>query len=256
MTKKDNRSSTRKLRAPAFSGALVVDTPNGSLRVRKWPRKRGKNVAPAVKIQNKWFSDAVKMIKYVSADQQRESFEAVKGTGLLPRDILMRGISEGFYDFIEPDGQVISYRRKGLVKVAYQGCILPIEEGFTPQANNNVVLEWGLPIIDTAGLFSINEPGFITIPEGVQIIDLTCAVVTESGAAAQMSLFLRNVATTAIYAGNTSGAVFTRSFASVSTGPILVNEGDQFSATVRQTQSKEIQHGNSHFQCNILEALN
>lgn len=75
-------------RGPSFKGRIMVDLPRGSPRVRSWPRSRGTSLHPKTKNQMEWFRLAQWATKYTDPGLVVSVTKAVKGTPLMPRDIL------------------------------------------------------------------------------------------------------------------------------------------------------------------------
>lgn len=76
-----------RLRKPSFRGRVMFDVVNGQIRVRKWPKKRGKKLAAHTLEQNDWFRQAQWATKYWDPRLMQDIADAVSGTPLLPRDI-------------------------------------------------------------------------------------------------------------------------------------------------------------------------
>jgi hypothetical protein len=81
-------------RLPAIQKAFVVDTFNGSIRVRKWPRSRGPATNPVQREWIQWFKDANLCAKYSAPVDHNSAIDMTTGTPLYPRDVqimAMRG---------------------------------------------------------------------------------------------------------------------------------------------------------------------
>lgn len=75
-------------RRPSLSGVLMQDVAHGVERSRAWPRKRGKKLDPVTKDQNDLFRQYQWATKYWDPKLYIQAMLAVKGTPLLPRDIM------------------------------------------------------------------------------------------------------------------------------------------------------------------------
>jgi len=77
-----------KKRAPALRKSIMLDTTRGAPRARQWPR--GRNIRPGsgTAERNERFRIAQQFIKYLTAREQSTVADAVKGTPLMPRDVL------------------------------------------------------------------------------------------------------------------------------------------------------------------------
>lgn len=166
------RADPKKQRFPSFVGQIIVDTYRGQLRVRKWPRKRGRPKSAAVRAGNEWFKKVVKLMKIAAPSQQAVAIDAAKGTGLYPRDLLMNAMSGGMFDIVLPDGRVLTAGHPFLEEVMFLGAVL---EQDTPQALPTLTytsLTFPTPVIDTTGFWDILAPTRLTIPAGVEVVNL------------------------------------------------------------------------------------
>lgn len=91
----------------SLKGNLQIDTTRGVLRVRAWPKKRGKPKALATKIATQGFADAMRLIKRLEPGIQEMSYRVSKGTPFLPRDIVLMMITGRLARLIAPDGTKI-----------------------------------------------------------------------------------------------------------------------------------------------------
>lgn len=92
-------------RQPSLRGALMIDTLDGQLRVRKWPRARGKTRTKAQRKQEEWFAQVQRAANYVAPNMMLQFHEATQGTPLLPRDILTHILSGRAMMFVLTDGR-------------------------------------------------------------------------------------------------------------------------------------------------------
>lgn len=213
---------------PAIHGRFVVDSVRGQMRVRKWPRKRGTPKSAAVRRQNAWFKSANKLAKHCEPDQQRRAIAMTLGTGLYPRDLLLKCMSAGIIQPITADNRVLEYRRPRVDPVEFQGFQLRLTAGFLIGVGVLKAPDWPLPVRDTAAFWDVTQPDRITIPPGVTMMQF--------------------------FAGGFSSAVFNGNFVGIieddvivrygridntgssdhgmtwATGPIPVTEGQQFFA--------------------------
>lgn len=83
----------------------MVDTPNGKVRVRRWPRKRGKPKSQKQRDQNEWFRQASWAMKYMPPEFHAQAEILTAGTPLLPRDVLMMAMAGRLYGVVLPGGQ-------------------------------------------------------------------------------------------------------------------------------------------------------
>jgi hypothetical protein len=97
-------SVPRHRRLPSFTGRVMVDTVRGVLRVRKWPRKRGKPTNPTTLWWNDWFRQANFLAKYADAMSMRRAIEMTEGTPLYPRDVLLSAMRGRLYSWVDDTG--------------------------------------------------------------------------------------------------------------------------------------------------------
>ncbi len=218
------RWNPKQQRFPALKGALVVDTFRGQIRVRKWPRKRGKPKSAVTRRQNKWFTAANRLAKRVWPDQISLAMVMTKGTGLYPRDLLLRQMSGGIYDLITSDG--VNYKPTSFPReaVVFQGAIL---ENTVPQvlaASGWRILSWQLPVRDTMGMWSVAAPTGLTIPAGVEVVEVVGLVSSVGGIALNQHTIGVQRGATWIGFGQSRQSGFLR--ASVATGAFTVSAGD------------------------------
>jgi len=96
---------TPKRQKPAnFTGRLMVDTVRGVLRVRKWPRKRGKPTHATTIFWNEWFTEANLLTKYVDAATMRRAIQMTTGTPQYPRDVILAAMRGRLYSWADENG--------------------------------------------------------------------------------------------------------------------------------------------------------
>lgn len=94
-------------RQPSLRGVLMIDTVHGKMRVRKWPRKRGKKRTPGELRTQKKFAAMQMATKYFAPRLFADLMGMVEGTPLLPRDIMTMMLSGRLFAFILDDGKVL-----------------------------------------------------------------------------------------------------------------------------------------------------
>lgn len=164
---KDQRSDPGKQRQPSFAGKVIVDTWKGKQRVRAWPRKRGPSKSLEVRQQNAWFKAANLLAKLAAPSQIKASMEATKGTGLYPRDLIVRSMGQGLFDLGTMDGKVIRYRQDRIDPVSFQGAIVELASPIAIGFQSTVTMVWPLPLVDTASFWDISAASRLTVPAGV-----------------------------------------------------------------------------------------
>jgi hypothetical protein len=231
---------------------VIVDTFRGKVRIRKWPKKRSKNKPPHTAYMNAWFADAAKKIKRVPGPVVQASMNQAKGTGLYPRDIILSMMVNSPFEWSNPDGTVNRLQKLGIYPVAFQGCRLQLTATFPLTAGTPAEISWPTPVIDTVPLTNPTLPKRITIPNGVNIVNLV-GVGAVGGASSQtIILAIRKNGTTNVATAK-AGATTTPATA-VQTGPILVFPGDYFELRAVAANSDNLVAVQTLFSCELLDA--
>lgn len=97
----------RERRRPSLKGGVMLDVVNGQERARSWPKKRGKPKSQKTADQNEWFRQAQWATKFMPAEMYWQIADAVKGTPLLPRDILTMMMAGRLLAFTMPNGRTM-----------------------------------------------------------------------------------------------------------------------------------------------------
>ena len=186
------RWNPKQQRFPALTGKLVTQTFRGQIHIQKWPRKRGPSKLAKQRRQVKWFTDANALAKRLWPDQIKLAMIMTKGTGLYPRDLLLRQMSGGIYDIFTGDG--VHYRPTSLPRedVMFQGAILQLDANQVLPIQAFTKISWPLPVLDTMGFWDMAQPTRLTIPEGVEVVALSAGWVSvESEALGERIIRLR-----------------------------------------------------------------
>lgn len=85
----------------------MIDTHNGKIRIRRWPRSRGKTRSPAQKASEEQFRAWQWATKYISPTMYSDIVEARKGTPILPRDFLTAMFAGSLIAIVTTDGKVL-----------------------------------------------------------------------------------------------------------------------------------------------------
>lgn len=94
-------------RRPSFRGRVMYDVSRGVLRARSWPKKRGKAKSQHTIEQNEWFRQAQWATKFWPPALVDQITQAVKGTPLLPRDIMTMQMGNRMFMISTADGRKI-----------------------------------------------------------------------------------------------------------------------------------------------------
>lgn len=84
----------------------MIDITNGQVRLRAWPKPRGKKATPAQQRVRDTFAIAQWLWNYLTPEQQRWLLHVTQNTPLLPRDILTALIFNRFANILLPDGRI------------------------------------------------------------------------------------------------------------------------------------------------------
>ncbi len=82
----------------------MIDAVRGVLRVRRWPRKRGTPTSALQLWWIDWFRQANLLAKYADAASIVRSKEMAAGSGMYPRDILLKAMRGRLYNWTDQDG--------------------------------------------------------------------------------------------------------------------------------------------------------
>lgn len=168
----------------------------------------------------------------VEPTQTALAIAMTKGTGLYPRDLLMRQMSGGIYDIFDENGRNYQVRQRFTETVVFQGVILELTASLSLPSGVGVFPDWPLPVLDTAGFWDLLNPKFITIPAGINVVELFAgATTTGTTALFEAAIFAAVLPLPA----ESTGQGFNVNAKNAITGPITVNPGDQF--RVRFTSS-------------------
>jgi hypothetical protein len=166
------RWDPQQQRFPALAGKLVVDTYRGTIRVRRWPKKRGTPKSQAVRDQNEWFAGANRLTKHIEPTETNLAIAMTLGTGLYPRDLLLRQMAGGMYELVTHEGRVIEYQRNFRETIVFQGVILQLLVNQSIGTNTLTLITFPLPVRDTAGFWNAGAPTRVTIPEGINVVKI------------------------------------------------------------------------------------
>ena len=231
----------------------MVDTFRGQLRVRAWPRKRGRPTSQVTRDQNKWFKEANEIARKVEPTQMNLAIEMTKGTGLYPRDLLLRQQAGGIYEVVFEDGTSPQYRRTFRETVVFQGIICDkTATQLVPVGGFHQII-WTLPILDTAGFWNAGAPDRLTIPAGINVIELVgrWRATTGGGRSEQNLVLYKNGA----FTESTVAEVVNTPAATISSGPVMVVTGDFFELRLNTTVARTVNvYPFSGLTLNVLDA--
>lgn len=99
----DNYGKVRP-RKPSFRGQAYAYVSGGEVRVAAWPAKRKRGHRSQLTEEQEWFRQAQWASKYWPAQMQAQCAEAVKGTPLMPRDIMTMIMAGRAFCWVSEDG--------------------------------------------------------------------------------------------------------------------------------------------------------
>lgn len=248
-----DRINPDRRRFPSLTGRVMLDSVRGTPRMRAWPKKRGRNLPEVTKINNAVFTERTRLAKYAASQQIVAAMEATKGTGLYPRDLLMRAMATGIYDVQEPDGRIIRHRAPFVEIKMFTGVILELAVDQTIAINTWRGVNWPLPVIDTSNFWDAGSPQIITIPQGVQVIELVIGGKNNTGGT-------QTFAARALNKNNIQACeIQTRTLGSpgvsTTTGPLVVQGGDTFKPEYFITTGGKLAGaGRTYCRLNVLQA--
>jgi len=88
----------------ALVGKFQIDATRGVLRVRGWPKKRGKQKSPAIQATNERFADTLRLIKQMEPGFLLWCYERTKHSNIYPRDLAMQLLSGHGVVLVKEDG--------------------------------------------------------------------------------------------------------------------------------------------------------
>lgn len=100
-------SRSTNLRMESLTGSVMVDTVNGQIRIRAWPKPRPGKKSKAQQEVNEKFAQAQRAAKYLPAAQMTWLYEQTEGTPLLPRDLFTAMMFNQFLSAELPNGKVL-----------------------------------------------------------------------------------------------------------------------------------------------------
>lgn len=239
----------RKQPGPALPldsrGNVIVDDYRGQLRVRAWPRKRGRPKHYKVKWLSERFGEAAKLIKYANVIDYQRAVELAHGTGMYPQDWLRSTALGGPWDFETTDGELLRRYQPMVHPVQFQGFRLIRTSNLTQGAGTSIPVPWQSPQLQTAPFWNPGDPTVITIPENVENIALFAGVRWVTSNNGTYAINIRKSGTI-IYVGSAELLNGNHTIA-VATGPIPVAEGDTFHLQAFASAGNSIEAGPATF---------
>jgi len=96
----------RSQRMPSYRGKVMIDVLKGQVRVRKWPTKRGPPKSELQAWWVDWFKQANLLAKYVDGASAARAIDMSMGSGMYPRDILLKAMRGRLYSWEDPSGRI------------------------------------------------------------------------------------------------------------------------------------------------------
>ena len=187
-----------------------MDTLNGKIRVRAWPRRRGKPKSTAQAETQSTFAEYQRAWRYIAPQFAKQLTEAVSGTPLYPRDILTSMLANRFCQFQMPDGRILYpvttrnqvsealdaiSQTEGFILVRGEqfwearpyvpgledGALVQITSPFSWTTAGTYAVPFDEAVYDSALLWDASQPTRLTIPAGVSSIQLFAMMQTATG---------------------------------------------------------------------------
>jgi len=230
---------------PSLSGSVMVDTWRGKLRVRAWPRKRGRKQTYKQKYLTDRFAEAAKLCKYCAVMEYERAVELAHGTGVYPQDLLRSNMCGGNLRLEDEDGTVWQKYIPWIEPVAFQGARLLRTSDLTVAGGVTTAIPWQNPILDTGAFWNAGTPTRLTIPEKVTVVSLDAALLSFANVSGQFVAFIEKNGSQRLTQAecDTSGG----DGVSVSTGPVPVVEGDFFEVYCVCTNTRALDWDFSNF---------
>jgi hypothetical protein len=181
-----------------------------------------------VRLQNAWFKDANRLAKHCAASSQVAAIEMTKGTGLYPRDLLLKCMSAGIIVPITADGRELQFRRPRIDPVSFQGFELRFAVLYNIPVGVETAPAWPLPIRDTAAFWDVANPDRITIPPGVTVMSFSAGMMQDGPAGGQTLAGI--IAPTGFKYARNDGFMGGQHGSACHTGPVTVVPGDIWKA--------------------------
>lgn len=246
------RSWAGKQSFPALRGVVQYYTRRGRIICAKWPRSRSKTPHPNQVAWHEWFKQANHLAKICDPNQIRLAMEYTRGTGLYPRDLLLKAMSTGIVDIIDITGPPIISKQWGIEPVTWQGFIIEanptISVGSGPQT-----ITWPLPTLQTMPFWNAGDPTVITIPPGVTVMEFYAAWLWNNTNTVSLRLQIQRVSDAQNFSASIAAATG-RPATSISTGPVIVTPGETWNVRIQPSQAGQGFDAASHFKGTILQA--
>ena len=220
------RSWPGKQQFPAISGRFMVDTYRGRMRVRAWPKRRGKPKSQAQQIAIDRFREANRLAKQAPGEIQNWAIDVTRGSGIYPRDLLVRMILAGLFNIQTEDGLIIRHGRPRLETKVFQGFSLALDTPYNMLSTGGTVIPWPLPIIDTAGFWNPGSPDVITIPEGVTLMSFRAGMKFTSSARTSINFLLSKLSPGESFLASDRDGSTTAT--TIESGVVIVQPGEQY----------------------------
>lgn len=179
---KFTRIDPRALTLPSFQGRYMVDTFRGQVRLRAWPRKRGKSKSEAVLAQQDWFAQARRAIKFIDGRTMNTAIQGAKGSGLYPADIIMSALRFGLFDIEFTDGSIATVPPQKLERIVFQGARVDRDSPQGLSSGGWRVITWTQPVLQNPVMWTVGAPDWLVVPENVTVIAFSFTFRTTTGA--------------------------------------------------------------------------
>jgi hypothetical protein len=211
---------------PRLKEQLIIDSFRGQVRIRKWPRKRGKPKSPAQLASIRAFTEANRLAKLADASQFASAIKLVKNSGLYPRDVMVSAMLRGFLQIHLLDGRVINPWPRTIEDINVQSGRILKTTNQAITAGSTITISFQNPVIDDLGFYSPTHPTRLTIPNGVSRVEFIGDLLFSTTTSGNRGILIHKNGGTSI--ARVLGSWATNGSLSINSGPLSVTMGDYF----------------------------
>lgn len=225
-----NRQLPRGFKPPSLKGAVIVDDYRGKLRLRAWPRKRGKKQTYKQKWFTSRFGEAARLAVFAPPEEYERAKELAHSTGLYPGDMIRSAMLGGSMEVEGTDGDVWKRYHAMVHPVTWQGARVLRASNLAISASTVTSVPWQTVELDTASIFDAGNPTRLVVPESVSVVSLAAGAFSQEVKAQDWLGWIAKNGNIR-YAQNMNLMTGWRAV-NMETGPIKVVEGDYFELQV------------------------
>jgi len=179
---------------------------------------------------NEWFRYANYFAKQAEPGLIILAQALALGTGLYPRDILIKAIAGTLYEIQLPDGSIIAYRPTQVEPTMWNGIKLSRTTNLPIASSTFTFIPWQSLDLDQGLIWNPLDPNFIIIPDEVAVVEITAGVVCANASARAMGLEV--VRSDGVIIASNSNSSMIDQAGCLTTGPIPVVIGERYGVRV------------------------